>query len=469
MKLRFAPSPTGYLHVGGARTAIFNLLHARHYGGKMLLRIEDTDVERSRQHHAEQIVSSLHWLGIDWDEGPVYQSDRLARYRERAEELVRRGSAYRCYCTVEELDAERLAAEKAGIAYRYSGRCRTLTIAPSDTPHIIRFKVGSGAIDFHDLIRGDVHFEAELLDDFVLLRSDGYPTYHLSVVVDDIDMEITHVARGDDHLSNTPKHVLLFRAFGSEPPVFAHLPLILGPDRKRLSKRSGATSAEEYREMGILPEALFNFLTLLGWSPGGDREIFAKQEAASMFDLAEVHKAPAMFDVEKLLWINGQYLMRMTAEEILPHLRAFLPDANVPAALIDLYRKRARTLREMAEQMAFYFASDGAIEYEADAAKKHLKGDGLGDGLREMREALASTEPFDIAATEQAVRAVAERRGIGAGKLIHPLRLALTGRGASPPVFDVAVVLGRDRTLRRLDRLIARVRESVPADLSSTS
>ena len=472
MKLRFAPSPTGYLHVGGARTAIFNLLHARRHGGKMLLRIEDTDVERSRQHHAEQIISSLQWLGIEWDEGPVYQSDRLDRYRERAEELVRRGSAYRCYCTVEELDAERLAAEKAGVAYRYSGRCRTLTIAPKDTPHVIRFKVEPGAIDFHDLIRGDVHFEGELIDDFVLLRSDGHPTYHLSVVVDDIDMEITHVARGDDHLSNTPKHVQLFRAFGAETPVFAHLPLILGSDRKRLSKRTGATSAEEYRDMGIVPDALFNFLTLLGWSPGGDREIFTKEDAAALFDLSHVHKAPAVFDEEKLLWINGQYLMRMSPEQIYAHLLPFLPSpkpAHELLALIELYQKRARTLREMADQMSFYFAADDAIEYDADAAKKHLKGDGLEDALRDMRDALATVQSFDVLATEQAVRAVAERRGISAGRLIHPLRLALTGRGSSPPVFDVVVVLGRERTLRRLDRLIARVRESVPADLSSTS
>ena len=468
MKLRFAPSPTGYLHVGGARTAIFNLLHARRHGGKMLLRIEDTDVERSRQHHAEQIVSSLRWLGIEWDEGPVYQSDRLDRYRQRAEELVQRGNAYRCFCTVEELDAERLAAEKAGVAYRYSGRCRTLTIAPKDTPHVIRFKVQPGAIDFHDLIRGDVHFEGDLIDDFVLLRSDGYPTYHMSVVVDDIDMEITHVARGDDHLSNTPKHILLFRAFGSEPPVFAHLPLILGSDRKRLSKRTGATSAEEYRDLGIVPEALFNFLTLLGWSPGGDREIFTKEEAASLFDLSQVHKAPAVFDAEKLFWVNGQYLMRMTPDEVLKHLRPFLT-GDVPLTLVALYQKRARTLREMAEQMVFFFAADDAIEYEAEAAKKHLKGDGLEDALREMRNVLAAVEPFDVVATEAAVRAAAEKRGIGAGKMIHPLRLALTGRGSSPPVFDVAVVLGRERTLRRLDRLIARARASVPADLSSTS
>ncbi|MDQ6800849.1 MAG: glutamate--tRNA ligase [Acidobacteriota bacterium] len=460
MKLRFAPSPTGYLHVGGARTAIFNLLHAQHYGGRMLLRIEDTDVERSRQHHAEQIVSSLQWLGMEWDEGPIYQSDRLARYRQRAEELVSRAAAYRCYCTVEELDAERQAAERAGVAYRYSGRCRTLTVASSSEPSVIRFKVESGAIDFHDLIRGDVHFEAELIDDFVLIRSDGNPTYHLSVVVDDIDMEITHVARGDDHLSNTPKHILLFRAFGVAPPVFAHLPLILGSDRKRLSKRSGATSAEEYRDMGILPQALFNFLTLLGWSPGGDREIFSKTEAAAMFDLSQVHKAPAIFDEEKLLWMNGQYLMQMSPEEIYPHLLPFLR-APAPAyellALIELHQKRARTLREMAEQMAYYFIDDVAVEYEAEAVRKHVKDDELALRLRELHDVLADVEPFDVMAAETALRKLAEQRGIGAGKLIHPLRLALTGRSVSPPVFDVAAVLGKDRTLRRLSRLIDQV------------
>src|SRR2546428_3149529 len=362
MKLSCATSPTGSPRGGGARRVILNHPPARHYGGKMLLRIEDTDVERSRQHHAEQIVSSLEWLGIDWDEGPIYQSDRLPRYRERAEELVAKGSAYRCYCTVEELDAEREAAERAGIAYRYSGRCRTLTIAASDEPSVVRFKVESGAVDFHDLIRGDVHFEAELIDDFVILRSDSHPTYHLSVVVDDIDMEITHVARGDDHLSNTPKHILLFRAFGATPPVFAHLPLILGPDRKRLSKRTGATSVEEYRDMGILPQALFNFLTLLGWSPGGDREIFTKTEAASTFDLSDVNKSPAIFDVEKLLWMNGQYLIRLPAKEVERHLKPFLPAASADLQpIIELHKPRARTLRELADQIRVYLQDD--VEY----------------------------------------------------------------------------------------------------------
>lgn len=428
----------------------------------MLLRIEDTDVERSKQHHAEQILQSLQWLGIEWDEGPIYQSDRLDRYRERAEELIAGHKAYRCYCTIEELEAERTAAEKSEIAYRYSGRCRTRAEAgepqPDDVQHVIRFKVHPGAIAFHDLIRGDVAFEGDLIDDFVLIRSDGNPTYHLSVVVDDVDMEITHVARGDDHLSNTPKHILLFHAFGAQAPVFAHLPLILGSDRKRLSKRTGATSAEEYRELGIVPQALFNFLTLLGWNPGGDRELITAEEAAQVFDLSDVNKAPAVFDPEKLLWMNGQYLMRMSAEEIYPHLVPFLPQPAAPLAqlrdAIELSKNRGRTLREIATQLEPYLVEDEAIVYDEDASKKHLKGDDLAGRMSELYEVLAGTEPFDVTTTEAALRALAESRGVSAAKLIHPLRLALTGRGASPPIFDVAVVLGKDRTLRRLQRLI---------------
>ena len=428
----------------------------------MLLRIEDTDVERSKQHHAEQIVSSLHWLGVEWDEGPVYQSDRLERYRERAEELVAGGKAYRCYCTVEELEEERVEAEKEGRAWRYSGRCRILADsdeAPRDAPHVIRFRIEHGTIEFHDLIRGDVAFEGDPIDDFVLLRSDKHPTYHLSVVVDDIDMAITHVARGDDHLSNTPKHVVLFRALGYEPPLFAHLPLILGSDRKRLSKRTGATSAEEYRDMGIVPQALFNFLTLLGWNPGGDVELITTDDAAKVFDLSDVNKAPAVFDTEKLLWMNGQYLMRMSVDEIYPHLVPFLGERVRPIdelrSIIDLTKSRARTLQELAEHMQPFLIDDESLQYEPDAVKKHLKGDELASRLASLRDVLAKTDPFDVATSEHALRALAESYGVSAAKLIHPLRLALTGRGASPPIFDVAVVLGKERSLRRLDRLIA--------------
>lgn len=463
MRLRFAPSPTGFLHVGGARTAIFNLLHARRHGGKLLLRIEDTDVERSRRHHAEQIVTSLQWLGVEWDEGPYYQSERLALYRQRAEQLVEAGLAYRCFCTLEELEADRASSDKGDRSYRYSGRCRNLTgegLSHSGES-VIRFKVDAGPIEFHDLIRGEVKFDGKLLDDFVLLRSDGNPTYHLSVVVDDIDMEITVVARGDDHLSNTPKHILLFRAFGAEVPAFAHLPLILGSDRKRLSKRTGATSTEEYRDKGILPEALFNFLTLLGWAPGGDLELFSRHEATSRFDLSDVNKAAAVFDTDKLLWMNAQYLSKVEPRQLLTQLGVFLNfetrEEKQLEAVVALYQPRARTLQELAEAVVPYFMDDEKLEYAEEAVRKHLKGADLAERLQELRDVLAAAEPFDVVTTDQMLRALAESKGLSAAKLIHPLRLALTGLGTSPPIFDVAVVLGKQRTLKRLDRLIARL------------
>lgn len=444
--------------MGGARTAIFNLLHARRHGGRFILRVEDTDVERSKQHHAGQILSSLAWMGIEWDEGPVFQSDRLDRYRERADELVAAGKAYRCVCTTAEIDEERAAAEGRGEGYRYSGRCRTRSIAP-DEPSVIRLKVEPGPIEFSDLIRGDVRFESEVLDDFVLIRSDGNPTYHLAVVVDDIDMEVTVVARGDDHLSNTPKHILLFRAFDAVVPRFAHLPLILGADRKRLSKRTGSTSVEEYQQIGILPQALFNFLLLLGWAPGSDVEIISEADATKIFDLEDVNKAPAVFDLEKLMWLNGQYIQAMRAEQLEPHLRTFLPDGvandELLLRLITMYQPRARTLREMAEQMAPYHASDDAIEYEAEAVRKHLKGDDLDRRLQELVALMRDVEVFDEITLEGRIRARAEEIGTSAAKMIHPLRLALLGRGASPGIFDVAVVLGRERCITRLQRMIS--------------
>lgn len=464
MKLRFAPSPTGFLHVGGARTAIFNLLHARRSGSSLLLRIEDTDVERSRQHHAEQIVNSLQWLGVEWDEGPFYQSDRLSQYRSGAHELVEKGLAYRCYCSVEELDRDRDEAERSGRAYRYSGRCRTAAeqgVTPPGDSYVIRFKVPTGPIVFHDLIRGDVEFDGDLIDDFVLLRSDGNPTYHLSVVVDDVDMGITLVARGDDHLSNTPKHILLFRAFGAEPPSFAHLPLILGSDKRRLSKRTGATSCEEYRDAGILPQALFNFLMLLGWAPGGDREVLSRGDAVEIFDLADVNKAPAVFDPEKLLWLNGQYLSRLTPEEILPHLERFLTievdDRERLFAAIRVNKTRTRTLKDLAELLVPYFGDDESITYEQEAMDKHLRGADLQQRMTDLRERFAALDAFDVIATEKALRELGEAKATGAGKYIHPLRVAMLGKLNSPPIFDVVAALGKERTLRRLDRLIAQL------------
>jgi glutamyl-tRNA synthetase len=462
MKLRFAPSPTGYLHVGGARTAIFNLLHARRYGGVMVLRIEDTDVERSKQHHAEQILDSLRWLGVEWDEGPVYQSDRMERYRERVVELVERGKAYRCWCSQEELDAARAEAEAAGTRFRYPGTCRHRA-SPGDGASVVRLALPDEPIEFTDLIRESMRFEAGVLDDFVLLRSDGNPTYHLSVVVDDIDMGITHVARGDDHLSNTPKHIALFKAFGAPIPTFAHLPLILGSDKKRLSKRTGATSTEEYQKMGILPEALFNFLLLLGWSPGDDREILTRDEATGAFDLADVNKAAAVFDLDKLTWLNGQYLMAMGAAQIHPLLLPFMTkelalDQKLEA-LIELYTPRSRTLVELAQQIEDYYIGDDEVAYDPDAVKKHLKGENLEERLREVRDTLARDASFTLESTEAAVRTLAEKHGLGAGKYIHPLRVALVGKLSSPPIFDVALALGRERTIARVDHLIRRLPE----------
>jgi glutamyl-tRNA synthetase len=429
----------------------------------MVLRIEDTDVERSKQHHAEQILESLRWLGVEWDEGPIYQSDRTDRYRERVNELLEAGRAYRCWCTTEELEAARAKAEAAGTGFRYPRTCRGRTEGPEGAPHVVRLAVPDQAIAFDDLIRGSVRFEADVLDDLVLMRSDGNPTYHLSVVVDDIDMGITHVARGDDHLSNTPKHIALFKAFDAPVPTFAHLPLILGSDKKRLSKRTGATSTEEYATMGILPEALFNFLLLLGWSPGDDREILSRDDATTLFDLSDVNKAAAVFDVDKLTWLNGQYLMGMSVSELYPRLVPFLsPPADLDEkleALVELYRPRSRTLVELAQQVADYYIEDSEVSYDDEAVKKHLKGENLEQRLRDVRDSLAMDETFTLESTEQAVRSLAETKGLGAGKYIHPLRVALVGKASSPPIFDVAVALGRGSTLARLDHLIARLDE----------
>ncbi len=461
LKLRFAPSPTGFLHVGGARTAIFNLLHARRYDGTFVLRIEDTDVERSKQHHAEQIISSMKWLGLEWDEGPHYQSDRLDRYRERVEELISEGKAYRCYCTVDEIEQERDSAEKRGTAFLYSGKCRDREQATAGTPSVVRLRLPDEDVTINDLIRGEVVVERSTLDDFILLRTDGNPTYHLSVVVDDIDMGITLVARGEDHLSNTPKHIHLFRAFGQEPPKFAHLPLILGADKKRLSKRTGAASVEEFRSMGILPDALVNFLALLGWATGDDQEILSLEELESRFDLEDVNRSAAVFDVEKLLWMNGLYIGSTSVATLIHHLREHIDfeidDEERLARVVALHQSQPRTLVELAHAVRPYFVGDDEITYEEQAAQKHLKGEDLPQRLTALRDAFATLEPWTVESTDATLREVAAQMGVGAGKLIHPLRLAVTGKGVAPPIFDVLVEMGRERTTGRLDRLLRHV------------
>jgi glutamyl-tRNA synthetase len=471
VRVRFAPSPTGFLHVGGARTAIYNELLRQSAGGAFVLRIEDTDRERSDEAMTRQIQSALAWIGIVWDEGPFLQSERLARHRERGEELLAAGRAYRCFCTPAQLEAQRAAAQKRGEAFQYPRTCLGLDAAAAGArvaagePFVVRFRMPDDHIRFHDLVRGDMDFPPDALDDFILLRSDGSPTYHMSVVCDDIDMLITHVIRGEDHLSNTPKHIPLFQALGGQVPVFGHLPLILGPDKKRLSKRSGATSVEEFRAEGILPQALYNYLALLGWSPGGDREILSRAEMIALFSVGRLNASPAVFDREKLTWVNSQYLSSLPLAELLPHLRPFLAEVGLAgeadparlAAAIELHRGRVRTLMELAQVVIPYFRD--RLEYPSEAIAKFAADPDLAGHLAALRDRFASLPAFAKDALEAELRAVAGERGIKAGALIHPTRAALSGSQAGPPLFDLVEVMGREAALRHLDHLVERLRE----------
>jgi glutamyl-tRNA synthetase len=470
-RLRFAPSPTGYLHVGGARTALFNWLYVRRHGGVFILRIEDTDVERSSADMVTGILESMTWLGLNWDEGPVVggphapyrQSERLERYRRAAAELVEAGQAYYCYCTPAEIAARREAAEAAGRAWTYDRRCRSLSVdeiarhEAARQPRAIRFLVPAGRTVFTDLVHGPIDFDRANLEDFVVLRSDGHPTYHLSVVVDDVAMEVTHVVRGDDHVSNTPKQVLLYEAMGAPVPAFAHVPLILGPDKKRLSKRHGATSVGEYEKQGVLPEAMINFLALLGWSPGGDGEVFARDELVARFTLEGISGGHAVFNPEKLAWFNQQHIIRLSAREILARLAGTFAADRLdvstvePARLeriIDLLKPRARTLADIVTMARPFLAS--AIEYDAAAVARHLADPALRPHLEAWRDRLATVEPFDAVTLESALRSLAEAHGIKAAALIHATRVAVTGQTVSPSLFEVLELVGRDRVLARL-------------------
>ena len=426
-RLRFAPSPTGYLHVGGARTALFNWLYARRHGGTFILRIEDTDVERSQTEMVTGIFDGLRWLGIDWDEGPeiggphapYFQSERLDRYRSAATQLLDSGQAF----------------EDGGA---------------------IRFKVPPGKTQFTDIVHGTIEFDNEHIESFVILRSDTHPTYHLSVVVDDIDMAITHVVRGDDHISNTPKQVLLYNAFGKTPPAFAHVPLIMGPDKQRLSKRHGATSVTEYEKQGYIPEAMFNFLALLGWGTGSNEELFTRDELIQRFNLEAISGGNAVFNTEKLEWFNHQHLLRLTDQELLDRLTRFgisdlgsRPDAR-SSAILSLLRPRCKKLIDFREQLQ-PFLEDPAT-YDPDAVKKHLSMPGTRDHLTALKDAFAQSE-WNEASLERALRDLADARTLKAGMLIHATRIALTGRMVSPGLFEMAVILGRDTVLRRLERL----------------
>jgi glutamyl-tRNA synthetase len=477
VRVRFAPSPTGFLHVGGARTAIYNDLLRQHLGGAFILRIEDTDKERSDEAMTRQIQSALAWVGVVWDEGPFLQSERLPLHRQRADELLAAGKAYRCFCSPEELDARRAEAQTKGLAFRYPRTCLQLSREESDaraaagTPFALRFRMPDEHIRFTDIVRGDMDFPPDALDDFVLLRSDGTPTYHMSVVVDDIDMGVTHVIRGEDHLSNTPKHVPLFEALGGRVPTFGHLPLILGPDKKRLSKRYGATSVEEFRTEGILPMALYNFMALLGWNPGDDREILSRQEMIELFSVDRLNASAAVFDREKLLWMNSQYLSKMSAEELLPHLEPFLEPAGLAGkagedrarllAALDLHRTRARTLKELAEMVVPYFREERAWDREACA--KFLKDADLPGQLEALRDRWAALPEFGKEPLEAELRALTDERGLKAAVLIHPTRMALSGLAVGPSLFDLVEVMGREATLKHLAGFLAFLRQSAPA------
>ena len=476
-RVRFAPSPTGYLHVGGARTALFNWLYARRHNGVFVLRIEDTDVERSSQDMVTGILDGLRWLGLTWDEGPdvgglhapYFQSERLDSYRTAADRLLSEGHAYYCYCTPERLRDERERAEARGEAWQYDRTCLGLSadrmreLDAAGTQRALRFNVPSSGAAFDDAVHGRIAFEGASIEDFVILRSDRYPTYHLSVVVDDIDMGITDVIRGDDHISNTPKHVLLFQALGAAVPRFAHVPLILGADKKRLSKRHGATSVMEYQRQGYLAPAMVNFLALLGWSPGDDRELMGTQELVDIFTLEGISGGNAVFNTEKLDWMNGQYIARMPIEELAAAARPFFDDeglgshplVNEPRAfarLLELLRPRAKRLTEFAEQARPLL--NELVAYEPEAIEKHLSSPDLASHLTALVAALDAATAFDEAQVEAAVRGTAAARGLKAGALIHATRVAVTGRTQSPGLFEVLAWLGRDRTRARLLRLL---------------
>jgi glutamyl-tRNA synthetase len=475
VRVRFAPSPTGFLHVGGARTAIYNDLLRQSLGGRLVLRIEDTDQARSDPAMTRQIQEALAWVGVVWDEGPHLQSERLARHRERALELVAAGRAYPCFCTAEELEPLRREAEREGRTFRYPRSC--LARSPGEVarrraagePHVVRFRMPEGGVRFTDLVRGEMEFSAGVLDDFVLLRSDGTPTYHLSVVVDDLDMGITLVLRGEDHLSNTPKHVPLFEALGGPVPQFAHLPLILGTDKKRLSKRTGATSVEEFRAQGVLPEALYNYLALLGWSPGDEREILTRDELIAAFTVERLGSSASVFDPEKLLWVNGQYLWKLPLPELLERLEPFLPEAGLAAAVgserlatvASLHQVRARTLRELALQLTPYFRDE--VAWDPEAGRKYVgKEPRLAELLAELAARYGAAEPFAQEELERLLRELAEARGVKAAALIHPTRMALTGTTAGPPLFDVVEALGRETAVARLEAYAADLEGEPP-------
>jgi len=465
IRVRFAPSPTGYLHIGGARTALFNWLYARAAGGTFILRIEDTDRDRSTDEYIQAILEGMEWLGLNADEGPYRQTDRLDRYKQQIDQMLVQGKAYYCYCTKEELETKRAAAIASKKLYKYDETCRQLTKPREGVAPVIRFKMPSGTTEVNDLIRGSMVFENAQLDDFIIARSDGTPVYNFVVVVDDLDMGISHIIRGDDHINNTPKQIQLYRAISEKnPPQFAHLPMILGADKARLSKRHGATSVIEYKNMGYLPEALNNYLVRLGWS-SGDQEVFSMEEMIEKFSFKNIGKAAAVFNPEKLLWLNAHYIKTMPSEQLAELIRPFLIknevvnentvlDSNWLARAIDTLKERSRTLVEMAESMRYYIADE--VEYDDKARGKFLVDESL-PLLEALTISLQNLDDFTHDTLEVVFKELCEKENIKLKKLAQPVRVALTGGTASPGIYELIEVMGKEKTIKRLEKAIMAI------------
>jgi glutamyl-tRNA synthetase len=446
------------LHIGGARTALFNWLFARHHGGSFILRIEDTDRERSTKEFEESILQGMKWLGINWDEGPFYQTERMDIYKTHVKKLLDDGRAFLCTCTQAELDLMREKAMASGANPKYDGSCRTSPKHP-DKPAVVRFRApDSGTTEFHDICRGTITFDNSQLDDLIIARSDGTPTYNFTVVVDDVTMGITHVIRGDDHINNTPKQVLLYQALGYEVPQFAHLPMIHGPDKKKLSKRHGAASVTEYRDMGFLPEAMVNYLARLGWAHG-DQEIFTLAELIEKFDLPEVGNSASVFDAEKLTWVNAQHMMNLPARKLLDFVMPFLNelglaslDSDYAEKVITTTRERAHTLKELAAISTYFFTDK--IEMDESAVAKWLDAGGISI-LTALEQKLSGLISFDAQSLSQIFKSLAEEKNLKMVNLAQPVRVALTGNTASPGIYEVMETLGREKTLSRIKRAIS--------------
>jgi glutamyl-tRNA synthetase len=462
IKTRFAPSPTGYLHVGGARTALFSWLYARKHGGRFVLRVEDTDLERSTQESVNAILEGMTWLGLEYDEGPFYQTHRFERYYEVIEQLIDSGHAYRCSCSRERLETLREEQMKRKEKPRYDGHCRNKFVDPTE-PHVIRFRNPTeGAVAFEDMVRGRLVFSNTELDDLIIKRTDGSPTYNLTVVVDDWDMGITHVIRGDDHINNTPRQINLLRAMGAEPPKYAHVPMILGDDGARLSKRHGAVSVMQYREQGILPEALLNYLVRLGWSYE-DKEHFTIDEMIEFFDIDDVNRAASAFNTEKLLWLNQHYMKSDKPERIAHLLSPHMGDLGIDPALgpdlvavVEAQRERAKTLVELAEISAFYYKDFD--EFDEKTAKKAFKAAAI-EPLDKVREKMAALAEWNREALHGCIHQTVDELGIGLGKLGMPLRLAVTGGSPAPDLDLTLFLIGREATLRRIDKALDYIRQ----------